>query len=415
MKHDSFFSRIQSWFSQSYHGRYLAFILAEIGRQHPGVVADLLVHACPGISRQMLRNASFEPEYVFRGTSGRRRADLAVFANAEDDEPVALIEIKYRDRLIPESDVKPAQLDDYLAWERAAPGRYCLVLSREVLHLADACTLTWTKAAQLLQRQKGQSDLVAALIEHLREEGLVMQNIDEAALVGFLKRLLCTQRGSGQLAGNLEGPGEFAKLLKNMKLLSLRFNGDFKNARAGAGEKHADEPSNARGAVVDFEVANRFKVSPRRDLLDEETGTADGRLRIGGEAAVFARHSLGNGKTWLRVGYGIYVDVENGTRETKGTAPDCWFFAFASNDAHSGADRIEVSKKLSNFELITTKAEDSAEKLEAIAAELLLKVMAPMATSNSPTCGHPKFPQARRLDYAGSGVMARRAAASLSR
>ncbi len=39
----------------------------------------------------------------------------------------------------------------------------------------------------------------------------------------------------------------------------------------------------------------------------------------------------------------------------------------------------------------------------------------PMATSNSPTCGHPKFPQARRLDYEGSGVMARRAAASLSR
>jgi hypothetical protein len=40
---------------------------------------------------------------------------------------------------------------------------------------------------------------------------------------------------------------------------------------------------------------------------------------------------------------------------------------------------------------------------------------APMATSNFPTCGHPKFPQARRLDYEGSGVMARRAAASLSR
>jgi hypothetical protein len=39
----------------------------------------------------------------------------------------------------------------------------------------------------------------------------------------------------------------------------------------------------------------------------------------------------------------------------------------------------------------------------------------PMAISNSPTCGHPKFPQARRRDYAGSGFMASRAAASLSR
>ncbi len=42
-------------------------------------------------------------------------------------------------------------------------------------------------------------------------------------------------------------------------------------------------------------------------------------------------------------------------------------------------------------------------------------VEAPMATSNSPTRGHPKFPQARRPDYDGSGLMARRAAASLRR
>ena len=39
----------------------------------------------------------------------------------------------------------------------------------------------------------------------------------------------------------------------------------------------------------------------------------------------------------------------------------------------------------------------------------------PMARSNSPTLGHPKFPQAGRLDYGDSGVMAMRAAASLRR
>ena len=38
-----------------------------------------------------------------------------------------------------------------------------------------------------------------------------------------------------------------------------------------------------------------------------------------------------------------------------------------------------------------------------------------MAISNSPTRGHPKFPQAGRPDYDDSGVMAIRAAASLSR
>ena len=37
-----------------------------------------------------------------------------------------------------------------------------------------------------------------------------------------------------------------------------------------------------------------------------------------------------------------------------------------------------------------------------------------MASSNSPTRGHPKFPQAARSDYDGSVLIAIRAAASLS-
>lgn len=37
-----------------------------------------------------------------------------------------------------------------------------------------------------------------------------------------------------------------------------------------------------------------------------------------------------------------------------------------------------------------------------------------MASPNSPTRGHPKFPQAAQLDYDVSGRMAKRAAASLS-
>jgi len=37
-----------------------------------------------------------------------------------------------------------------------------------------------------------------------------------------------------------------------------------------------------------------------------------------------------------------------------------------------------------------------------------------MASPNSPTRGHPKFPQAAQSDYDVSGWMANRAAASLS-
>jgi len=38
-----------------------------------------------------------------------------------------------------------------------------------------------------------------------------------------------------------------------------------------------------------------------------------------------------------------------------------------------------------------------------------------MAMSNSPTLGHPKFPQAGQADYDDSGVMAMRVAASFMR
>jgi hypothetical protein len=43
------------------------------------------------------------------------------------------------------------------------------------------------------------------------------------------------------------------------------------------------------------------------------------------------------------------------------------------------------------------------------------RIMPLMARSNSPTLGHPKFPQAGPPDYDDSGATAMRAAASLRR
>lgn len=43
------------------------------------------------------------------------------------------------------------------------------------------------------------------------------------------------------------------------------------------------------------------------------------------------------------------------------------------------------------------------------------RILALMARSNSPTLGHPKFPQAGPPDYDDSGATAMRAAASLRR
>lgn len=63
--------------------------------------------------------------------------------------------------------------------------------------------------------------------------------------------------------------------------------------------------------------------------------------------------------------------------------------------------------------MVTANTSSSNPRVENMGD--VLDVLSPMATSNSPTRGHPKFPQARRPDYDGSGLMARRAAASLRR
>ena len=57
----------------------------------------------------------------------------------------------------------------------------------------------------------------------------------------------------------------------------------------------------------------------------------------------------------------------------------------------------------------------SPDKLMEQIAAALPEECPPMARSNSPTLGHPKFPQAGRTDYDDSGLMAMRVAASLSR
>lgn len=50
-----------------------------------------------------------------------------------------------------------------------------------------------------------------------------------------------------------------------------------------------------------------------------------------------------------------------------------------------------------------------------VRAENAIAALTLMARSNSPTLGHPKFPQAGPPDYDDSGATAMRAAASLRR
>lgn len=373
---DSFFSRIQSWFSGSFHGRYLAYILAEIGKYHPALIQELVCTTCK-IDKKSLRRPRFVPEFAFEGKVGYRRADLAVFAGDADDEPAVLIEIKYKDKLTPGDEVKPAQLDDYCHWREAGEGRHFLVLSREMLRIPTVPTLSWTQAARILRGHAKGSDLAAALIEHLEEEGIVMQNVDLKSLIGFLKRLLCTANGSGVQVGNLEGPQEFSRLLRNMKLVSARFNGDFKAAWKAAGTKHDKpaDPAGTKDASIDFEVSPFLAPSMKPENIRTSDGGLNPQARNGGTVEVYARHSLGSGKGWLRIGYGFRIEVTKTMGAEKAHHPKAHLFAWAVNDELLKADNPYSQVKLSTIELISSKAEDSVDKVDVLASKQLLNVL----------------------------------------
>lgn len=375
MVKNSFFSRVQSWFDASYHGRYLAYVLAEIGKLHPDVIRELICAATP-LRKRALPRPALEPEYTFRGAAGPRRADLALYARPDDDEVSALVEIKYRDKLLPATDVKPAQLEDYLHWRRQAEGREVLVLTRERLRHEGLPTLTWTEAARLLRRHQRQSDLVRMLIEHLEEEGIVMQQIDAKALVGFLKRLLCSSSGAGVLAGNLEGPQELSTLMRNVKLLSARFNPAFKEAWRDAGKEldAAKVPEGSKEATVDISVMPRVDTRFDRQRMVDDEGMIHWKARNGGDVFVRAQHSLGNGKQWLRVGYGFWLCIDKSVGHQSSNLPHTYLYAWADGGFRAGEGELSSEQKV-RFDLITGKAADSMDKIEAIAAKHVLQVL----------------------------------------
>ena len=75
------------------------------------------------------------------------------------------------------------------------------------------------------------------------------------------------------------------------------------------------------------------------------------------------------------------------------------------NNHYQDSDGVEVyglAFTVDEIDYLDSKAESEARRT-------------PMARSNSPTLGHPKFPQAGPPDYDDSGATAMRAAASLRR
>jgi hypothetical protein len=364
---EGFLSRIQGWFDAEYHGRYLGVILAEIGTLHPRVIDALLAAGLQRKTGKVFKTQRIEAEWTFGTDTGDRRADLAIFDSLDESaDPVVLVEIKYHDKPIPAQGVRPAQFTDYQVWRSKGRDRAVLVLSREALFHQGLSAMTWTEAARTLRPFRQQSDFVEALVNHLEFEGLAMQDINAKSLIGFLQRILCSGKGVGQIAGNIEGPVQFGHMLNNMRLLSMRFNFEFKEAWQST--KIGDEGSGTKNAVVDFEISNRLEARDEAKIfLDDPSGNwIKQGVKQGGFVDIFARHSLESGSNWLRVQYGIRFEVEP-KKLSDDEMPEVTLYAGAWG-AKLDPDGVHAKSSDHKFSTVTESAEESSERLEKMVA-----------------------------------------------
>lgn len=367
----SFFGAIQNWFAADLYGRHLGLILQEVGNRRPECITSFVSDVF-GIPRRDLKNARFQAEYSFNGQRGRRRADLAIFRE-DEDEPVVLVEIKYHDKPLPQTEFKPAQLVDYQAWRNQNTGeRHVLLLSRELYRAEDIEVRRWDALTHHLRPYAANSDLIDMLVSYLEEEGNAMQNINGHSLTRYLKRFVCNGKPG---ANNFSGPIEFSNLLKNMQLTSGFFHGHFKAAWKSAGIKVVGEDYDRRSKVasIDFTVLNRVKsVREGRSLVDD-SGWLHGELKNGGRIFVFARHSLGHAQDWLRVSYGVMFDVS--PDDSAEAPPKTYLWAEMRGGELSREGREIWTDRKINFAWVTDDAERTSGRIEEHLNKLLLDVI----------------------------------------
>ena len=208
--------------------------MLEIAKLKPKAISGYLAKEL-GINVAEFDNAEYGIEVPFQGQRSQRRADMTVRKDGKV-EPFVLVEIKYFDKPLAETENHAEQFADCRYWKGRAYGLHVLVLSRELYQARGIKVRRCDHLARALREPAKQSDLIAMLVEYLEEKGIVMQNVDGAALERYFVRLVCDNRNVGRAAGNLEGPIAFAKVLKKLQMMSGTFTPKFKKSWDEAGE-----------------------------------------------------------------------------------------------------------------------------------------------------------------------------------
>jgi len=357
----SYMSSISNWFKAGYEGRHLELVLLEIAKLKPKAISGYLAKEL-GINVAEFDNAEYGIEVPFQGQRSQRRADMAVWKDGEV-EPFVLVEIKYFDKPLAETENHAEQFADYRYWKGRAHGRHVLVLSRELYQARGIEVRRWDHLARALREPAKQSDLIAMLVEYLEEEGIVMQNVDGAALERYFVRLVCDNRNVGRAAGNLEGPIAFAKVLKNLQMMSGTFTPKFKKAWDEAGEQIDGLAARSRVASIDFQVRNKVRAVKDMSRYRDNDGELPQDMKDGGYVEVFATHSLGHGEDRLRIQYGIIFTVPGSAK------PRLFVLAYGKQ-----VDRVEKITPIGPT-LVTDKAEQMSERVEGYLREALCIVI----------------------------------------
>lgn len=377
----SYMSSISKWFKAGYEGRHLELVLLEIAKHRPKVMAAYLAKELRIEVREFER-AEYAIEVPFEGQRSTRRADLAVWRDGER-EPFVLIEIKYFDKPLAETDKHAAQFADYRYWKKAGRGRHVLVLSRELYQAHGIEVRRWDQLARAMRKPAAKSDLIAMLVTYLEEEGIVMQDIKLKALERYFVRLVCHDRNVGKAAGNVEGPVEFAKVLKNLQMLSGTFTPKFKKAWSDAGERIDGLAARSKVATIDFRVRN--KVHARNDVgkYRDEDGELPQEMKNGGYIDVFATHSLGHSEDRLRIEYGILFTVPMDVK------PLLFVNAYGQR-----VERVLETREI-GATLVTQNAEAMAERVEGYLCDALCVVISQLLQKRKTL--NPKQKHALRL------------------
>lgn len=315
---DSLFTRLQSYFRESFGGRYFETIIKELAIDDPAIIDTIF-------SRYRFfkpEKHTVQTEYPFRISGRDRFADIAII-DRETERPVGLIEVKYDDHLKNENQL---QIQDYV--RIAAKYNLPFVYLTQYYPPMKHCNIVQDRG----HRQMLFSDLGVALhdknsisknsarsllINFLKDKGYMFTKIDSTGLWKLLVRLFNPQRGQGKIRSAFDIteniPATFANIMGNMNVINTEIARRLCPAVSPPALDFAIIPcANFKLDKLDKLIAaERKKKSKKLYVEIDNEHKFGGYLWIYGESCICPTKAK---KPWVYFDYGFGFEIDTGER-----------------------------------------------------------------------------------------------------